>query len=41
MCAMRLDPKINVAKDRIVTNLGEVHSDIRMMGLEPHQRADE
>jgi serine/threonine protein kinase len=31
------DLELNVAKDRIVTSLDEVHSDIWMMDLEPHQ----
>jgi len=31
------DLELNVAKDKIVTNLDEVHSDIWMMDLEPRQ----
>jgi hypothetical protein len=29
--------ELNVAKDKIATNLDEVHSDIWMMDLEPHK----
>jgi Tol biopolymer transport system component len=29
--------ELTLAKDKIVTNLDEVHSDIWMMDLEPHQ----
>jgi serine/threonine protein kinase len=32
-----VDMELNVAKDKIVTNLDEVHSDIWMMDLEPHK----
>jgi hypothetical protein len=31
------DLQLNVAKDKIVTNLDEYHSDIWMMDLEPRQ----
>jgi serine/threonine protein kinase/Tol biopolymer transport system component len=32
-----IDMELNVARDKIVTNLDEVHSDIWMMELEPHK----
>ena len=31
------DMELNVAKDKIVTNLDEFHSDIWMMELDPHK----
>ncbi len=31
------DLELNVAKDKIVTNLDEIHSDIWMLDLEPQQ----
>jgi len=31
------DMELNVAKDKIVTNLNEIHSDIWMMDLEPQK----
>jgi hypothetical protein len=32
-----LEMELNVAKDKIVTNLNELHSDVWMMDLEPRQ----